>query len=92
MSEHGQVCGICGAHGDYCQLEAASGLSIDCRQLQLKNPDDLQGNIEMAQSLREALVETDPAMSCPECARRGRRCPSCTKWAQAQLDKHQKRT
>jgi hypothetical protein len=48
-------CEICGAHTDYCHLETASGISIDCRDLQLKNMADLAWNIELAKSLRESV-------------------------------------
>lgn len=42
MSSHDATdCPICGAHTDYCHLETASGISIDCRDLQLRNTDDL---------------------------------------------------
>jgi hypothetical protein len=46
-------CGICGAHTDYCILTTATGIDIDCRDLQLKNTADLQWNIELAKSLND---------------------------------------
>jgi hypothetical protein len=56
MSSYGAPdCLICGAGSDYCTLTTASGIEIDCRDLQLKNPDDLAWNIELAKSLRESV-------------------------------------
>ena len=56
MSMHGAgQCLICGAWSDYCELYAASGVRIDCRNLQLKNLADLARNIELAKSLRESV-------------------------------------
>jgi hypothetical protein len=53
MSMHGAPdCGICGAASDYCHLTTATGIQIDCRDLQLKNPTDLVWNIELARELR----------------------------------------
>lgn len=87
MSEYGQVCGICGAHGDYCMLETPTMLTIDCRQLQLKNPDDLEGNIQMAANIREDVVaiaqlQSPPPksdMTCPQCPMPfGKHLPDCT--------------
>jgi hypothetical protein len=51
-------CEICGAHTDYCHLETASGISIDCRDLQLKNMADLAWNIELAKSLHSDHTDT----------------------------------
>ncbi len=44
-------CPICGAHSDYCHLETASGITIDCRDLQLRDPDDLERNIALAKAI-----------------------------------------
>ncbi len=44
-------CGICGAVTDYCHLTTASGIEIDCRDLKLANPADLDANIELAREL-----------------------------------------
>jgi hypothetical protein len=52
-------CGICGAHSDYCTLDTASGIQIDCRDLQLKNPDDLAWNIELARELRSVTIRDE---------------------------------
>jgi hypothetical protein len=52
-------CSICGAHTDYCTLTTASGISIDCRDLQLKNMADLAWNIELAKSLHSDHTDTD---------------------------------
>lgn len=48
-------CGICGAWSDYCELYAASGVRIDCRNLKLRDPRDLERNIALAASLREPV-------------------------------------
>jgi hypothetical protein len=57
-------CGICGAHGDYCHLATASGIEIDCRNLQLKNPDDLAFNIGLAGELRSGCeAQHDESMN-----------------------------
>lgn len=50
-------CGICGAWSDYCTLRTASGIDVDCRELKLRHPSDLQYNIELAKNLREAMSE-----------------------------------
>jgi hypothetical protein len=51
MSSYGAPpCGICGATSDYCHLTTATGIDIDCRDLQLKNSADLAANIELARS------------------------------------------
>lgn len=52
MSSHNaDDCPICGAHSDYCHLETPVGVSIDCRNLKLRNPEDLEWNIELAKSI-----------------------------------------
>ncbi len=52
MSSHDAPdCPICGAHSDYCHLETASCISIDCRNLMLRNPEDLAWNIELAKAI-----------------------------------------
>jgi hypothetical protein len=57
-------CGICGAHGDYCHLTTASGIEIDCRNLQLKNPDDFAFNIGLAGELRSGCeAQHDESMN-----------------------------
>ena len=51
MSSHDAPdCPICGAHTDYCHLETPVGVSIDCRDLQLRNPQDA----EWIASMRDA--------------------------------------
>ena len=52
-------CPICGAHTDYCTLETASGITIDCRDLKLRNPDWLSFNIALARTRRMELSEDD---------------------------------
>lgn len=55
MSSYGAPdCAICGAHTDYCHLTTATGISIDCRNLMLRNPADLKWNIEQAKEMRDA--------------------------------------
>ena len=46
-------CGICGAESDYCHLETAAGPSIDCRDLQLKYPDDIDRITQMAADMND---------------------------------------
>jgi hypothetical protein len=53
-------CPICGAASDYCHLETASGISIDCRDLQLRNEHDLAFNIELAKAMRDNDEELAP--------------------------------
>lgn len=61
MSSYGAPdCPICGAHTDYCTLTTATNIEIDCRELQLRDPDDLAWNTELAKSVSEALRNEEP--------------------------------
>jgi hypothetical protein len=54
MSSHDAPdCPICGAHTDYCHLETPVGVSIDCRDLKLREPL----NAEWIASMRDAIRE-----------------------------------
>lgn len=62
MSSYGAPdCPICGAASDYCTLETASGITIDCRNLELRDPTDLEWNIKLAADLRSMLRNTKHA-------------------------------
>lgn len=43
MSSYGAPdCPICGAHADYCTLTTATGVDVDCRFLELRDPRDAE--------------------------------------------------
>ena len=60
MSSYGASdCPICGAHTDYCSLDTPTGISIDCRDLKLRDPSMLQWNIELAAELSKSYDEEE---------------------------------
>jgi hypothetical protein len=64
MSTHiAPACGICGSGSDYCHMTTATGIQIDCRDLQLKNTANLAWNIEFAREMHRVNPDAKETVS-----------------------------